>query len=275
MNLFQIAWRNFCFRPLSSLLTTLSLLLGVALVVLVVSIYGVIKEAFTNNAAVGYNLVVGPPGSDLQITLNSVFYLSQPVENLPYEYYMRFLTQSERQNQVDEFGGDSEIARSDGDFAAAVSGEGFAIPLALGDYFGKFRLVGTTPDFFEKLRYGENVDQPFTFRSGRALQTYNDQHGYFEAVLGHRVARQMNVSVGDVINPSHGSPDGDEHAEGFTVVGIMAPTGTPQDRAAFVNLEGFYLMKGHADDVDDETAKQISPVAQQNAAARARGDYAA
>ena len=63
MNLIQIAWRNFCHRALSSILTTLSLSLGVGLVVLVLSVYGVISEAFTRNASVGYNLVVGPKGS--------------------------------------------------------------------------------------------------------------------------------------------------------------------------------------------------------------------
>lgn len=272
MSLFKIAWRNFCFRPLSSFLTTLSLVLGVALVVLVVSVYGVIREAFTNNAAVGYNLVVGPPGSDLQITLNSVYYLSQPVENLPYEYYMRFMTADTRARQVEMFGGDRSMGEQDGIYASSIA-EGYAIPLALGDYFGKFRLVGTTPDFFEKLRYGANVDQPLTFREGRAFRQKDEKHGYFEAVLGHRVAREMNVAVGDVINPTHGDPDGKSHEEGFTVVGILAPTGTPQDRAAFVNLEGFYLMEGHADDVAPEIASEIPPVAAENAIKRAAGDY--
>lgn len=270
MNLAHIAWRNFCHRPLSSFLTTLSLTLGVALVVLVGSIYGIIQGAFANNSTVGCNLVVGPPGSDLQITLNSVYYLSQPVENLPYEFYMRFLTRDERSRQVEAFGGDPALAETDGDYAGAVA-EGFAIPLALGDYFGKFRLVGTTPEFFTKLFYGEDVDQPFTFREGRGFQTFTDENGYFEAVLGHRVAREMNVRVGDVINPAHGDPEGKSHAEGFTVVGILDPTGTPQDRAAFVNLEGFYLMEGHADDVDDES---VATVAAENQAARDRGDFA-
>lgn len=272
MSLLKIAWRNFCFRPLSSFLTTLSLVLGVALVVMVVSVYGVIKEAFTNNAAVGYNLVVGPPGSDLQITLNSVYYLSQPVENLPYDYYMRFMKADERARQVAAFGGDPAMGEADGPFAASIAA-GYAIPLALGDYFGKFRLVGTTPEFFEKLRYGENVDQPLTFREGRALREKDDVNGYFEAVLGHRVAREMKVSIGDVINPTHGDPEGKSHKEGFTVVGILAPTGTPQDRAAFVNLEGFYLMDGHADNVEPDVASEVPPVAAANQARRAAGDY--
>jgi putative ABC transport system permease protein len=33
----------------------------------------------------------------------------------------------------------------------------------------------------------------------------------------------------------------------FTVAGILDPTGTPNDQAFFVNLEGFFIMNNHAD----------------------------
>lgn len=257
MSLFRIAWRNFCHRSLSSGLTTFSLALGVGLVVLVLSIYGIISEAFVRNASVGYNLVVGPKGSALQLTLNSVYYLSQPIENLPYSEYMEFFTQEERAAAVERFGGDPALAERPGRYAPFVVG-GFTIPLALGDYFGEFRVVGTTPAFFEKLRHGPDVDQEFTFSQGRALQEFSSEHGYFEAVLGSRVAREMNVSVGDEIFPSHGDPDGHGHDEGFTIVGVLDPTGTPNDRAAFVNLEGFYLMDGHAKPVEEEEQGELA-----------------
>ncbi|MCH1496539.1 MAG: ABC transporter permease [Rubripirellula sp.] len=255
MNLLQIAWRNFCHRSLSSILTTFSLALGVGLVVLVLSIYGVINEAFTRNASVGYNLVVGPKGSPLQLTLNSVFYLSQPIENLPYTEYMEFLPQSQRAEIVDRFGGDQSLKERGGRYSPYI-GDGFVIPLALGDYFGEFRVVGTTPLFFDKLRHGPTLEQKFTFSTGRAFQEFSTEHSYFEAVVGSRVAKEMNVTVGDEFFPTHGDPTGHGHDLGFTIVGVMDPTGTPNDRAAFVNLEGFYLMDGHAKPIDDsEEAK--------------------
>ncbi|MEZ6089980.1 MAG: hypothetical protein R3C05_18530 [Pirellulaceae bacterium] len=43
-------------------------------------------------------MVVGAKGSPLQLTLNTVFYLSQPVENLPYDYFLEFFNQAEREN---------------------------------------------------------------------------------------------------------------------------------------------------------------------------------
>lgn len=257
MSLLRIAWRNFCHRSLSSGLTTFSLALGVGLVVLVLAVYGIISEAFVRNASVGYNLVVGPKGSALQLTLNSVYYLSQPIENLPYTEYMEFWTQEERAAAVARLGGDPELGERPGKYAAYVAG-GFTIPLALGDYYGEFRVVGTTPDFFEKLRHGPDVDQEFTFRSGRAFQEFHEEHGFFEAVLGSRVAKEMGVGVGEVIYPTHGDPDGKGHAESFTVVGVLDPTGTPNDRAAFVNLEGFYLMEGHAKPLDAEQRERLA-----------------
>ena len=252
MSLIHIAWRNFCHRPLSSILTTLSLALGVGLVVIVLSVYGVISEAFARNASVGYNLVIGPPkGSALQLVLNSVYYLSQPAENLPFTEYMEFFDQEQRKAMVERYGGKPELAERGGRYAPYVAG-GFAIPLALGDYFGEFRVVGTTPDFFEKLRHGPDVDQPFTFAAGRAFEEHSNEHGYFEAVVGSRVAAEMEVGLGDKIFPTHGDPSGHGHELGFTIVGVMDATGTPNDRAAFVNLEGFYLMDGHAKPIEED-----------------------
>lgn len=251
MNLLFIAWRNFRYRALSSFLTTLSLMLGVGLVVMVMAIYGIISEAFVRNASVGYNLVVGPRGSALQLTLNSVYYLSQPIENLPYTEYMEFFPQEQRAEMVRQYGGDPALGERDGVYAGFVAG-GYAIPLALGDYFGDYRVVGTTPEFFEKLRHGPEVDQAFEFREGRAFKTYTPENQYFECVMGSRVAAQFDMHVGDTMKPTHGDPDGQGHGQGFQVVGVLAPTGTPNDRAVFVNLEGFYLLEGHAKPLEED-----------------------
>jgi putative ABC transport system permease protein len=69
--------------------------------------------------------------------------------------------------------------------------------------------------------------------------------------VGATVAREMKVKVGDRIATTHGDPEGFGHGEHFTVVGILANSGTPQDRAVFVNMEGFFLMEGHAKPLDE------------------------
>ncbi len=256
MSLLQIAWRNFRHRSLSSFLTTLNLALGVALVVIVLAIYGIVTDAFRSNSAVSYNIVVGPKGSPLQLTLNSVYYLSQPIENLPFTEFMEFMPKQRRAEIVQTVGGSKALGDRDGKYAAYVTG-GFAIPLALGDYFGEFRVVGTTPDFFELLLHGPNVDQKFAFAQGRNFKSYSEENGYFEAVLGSRVAAEQGVNAGDIFYPTHGDPEGKGHADAFKIVGVLEPTGTPNDRATFVNLEGFYLMEGHAKPVESQDADFI------------------
>ena len=44
------------------------------------------------------------------------------------------------------------------------------------------------------------------------------------------------------------------HEQEYVVVGIIAPTKTPHDRAVFLNMEGFYLMEDHANSVEDDSA---------------------
>jgi putative ABC transport system permease protein len=252
MSLLQIAWRNMRQRGLSSVLTLISLALGIALTVLVLAIYGIIQDAFLRNTSVGYNLVVGAKGSPLQLTLNTVYYLSQPIETIPYNEYLEYLPQDERTRQATLFAGEGIVDTSrDGKFAPYMMG-GFAIPVTLGDYFGPFRVVGTTPDFFNQLQYGPNVDLSFKFASGQNFVNDDPQNGPYTAVIGSRVAAEMNVGIGDKIDPSHGDPEGHGHGVGFAIVGILEPTGTPNDRAAFVNIEGFYLMDGHARAIDTE-----------------------
>ncbi len=76
--------------------------------------------------------------------------------------------------------------------------------------------------------------------------------------MGAKVAQDTGLKVGDTFTPTHGTPDGESHDE-FFVVGILKRSGTPNDRAVFVNMEGFYLLKGHARVEEDEDGNQIKP----------------
>jgi putative ABC transport system permease protein len=280
-----IAWRSVQQRWLASLLTSLSMMLGVLLVVMVLSIHGVIAQSFKNNASLGYNMIVGAKGGKLQLTLNTVYYLSQPVENIPYDYYLEFHQAEKRQQEYRQSfaarARQTEAESAELQALAAATGLGpgqalstalaaaalqqaaaqrldhqrdgkfglytrMAIPLCLGDYYGRFRVVGTVPELFEQLKFGAEGDRSFEFAQGRNFQTFSPQHGYFEAVVGDDVAREMGIELGQKISPAHGAPEGHTHENEFTVVGILDNTGTPNDRAVFVNIEGFYLMEDHA-----------------------------
>jgi len=227
MSLWKIAWRSIQQRGLSSALTSLSMALGVTLLVAVLVVHGVVKQYFSQGAQ-GYHLIVGAKGGKLQLVLNTVFHLSQPIENIPWSLYEEF----------------REGAYAN--FTALV------VPVCLGDSYrhgdSTFRVVGTTPDMFDKIEYGrEEGGKPkkYTFADGRNFRAEN----FFEAVIGSVVAAQTGLAVGDEIRPSHGiveaGAEADEHRE-FTIVGILDPTGTPNDRAVFINMEGFYLLENHA-----------------------------
>jgi putative ABC transport system permease protein len=224
------------------------------MVVLVLSISWLVTESFDRNSNVGYNLIVGCKGGSLQLALNTVFYLSKPIETIPYEVYLDLIPGKEgRKKEIQRIGGRVADPERPGEFSMFTSGGGFAIPICMGDYFGPFRVVGTTPGFFENLRHGRMGDQEYTFSQGRNFVDYSKENGFFEAVLGSQVAKTMNKKVGDTFKTTHGDPDGEGHGTDFMIVGILDPTGTPNDRAAFINMEGFYLI----DTDDNQNGKHV------------------
>ncbi|MDZ4849362.1 MAG: FtsX-like permease family protein [Pirellulaceae bacterium] len=253
MNLFEIAWRNLRYRSLASFLTTMSMALGVGLTVLVMSISGIINQSLQRNSNVGYNLIVGSKGSSTQLVFNSVYYLSKPIENLKYSYYLEFLPGNQRQEAYAKLGGALKDPDRSGLYAMFAR-SGFAIPICLGDYVGRFRAVATTPDFFNLLRHGERNDLEYEFASGKNFIEESPENGFFEAVLGAEVSREMQLGVGDRIQASHGSTGNFVHEQSFKVVGVLKATGTPNDRAAFINMEGFYLLEDHAAPERDEAS---------------------
>ena len=244
MPLWKIAWRSIQRRALASGLTALSMGLGVMLVVAVLLIHGVIAESFRSNASLGYNLIVGAKGGRLQLVLNTVFYLSQPVENIPYSFYQEFLSAEER--------GDGRDGKWK-DYVQRV------VPVCLGDYFQQYRVVGTTPKMFDNYVFNQDTGEKFEFAAGRNFHHFDPQHGFFEAVVGATVAREAGLQVGAEIAATHGSSEGSLHDDHFHVVGILAPSGTPNDRAVFVNMEGFYLLQGHAKLLEGTTNDTAAP----------------
>jgi putative ABC transport system permease protein len=226
MSYWKIAWRNMQERALASSLTGLSMALGVALMVLVLVIHEVFVNQLSNDAQ-GYNFIIGGTGSPYEVVLTTVFHVGRPLYPIPYRVYKKFI--------------------DGGEFASYTD---LAVPVCLGDSYStedgqRFRVVGTTPDMFDKLAYGaekDGTEKFYRFQSGRNFK----QDEYFGAVLGSVAANRTGLKVGDKFRPTHGiSGEGDKHDE-FTVAGILAPTGTSNDRALFINIEGFYLLAGHA-----------------------------
>ncbi|MBL8325574.1 MAG: ABC transporter permease [Rubrivivax sp.] len=113
------------------------------------------------------------------------------------------------------------------------------VPLALGDSHRGYPVLGTSAEYFERFRHGER--QPLAMAEGRAFSGTLD--GLYEAVLGAEVATALGYRLGDRLTLTHGleaAPGSlaTEHADKpFTVVGVLARTGTPVDRTVHVSLQ--------------------------------------
>ena len=219
MSLWKIAWRSIQQRALASALTAFSMAMGVALVVAVIVIHGVIDQSFRRGAQ-GYDLIVGAKGSPLELVLTAVYHLGRVPGNISYEAYDELVN---------------------GQFASDIQ---LAIPICLGDNFKGFRVIGTSADMFDRLEYLDG--RTYEFAEGRNFR----DDAPTEAVIGATAARKTGLKVGETFKPVHGSASdrGEEHAP-FEIVGVLAATGTPNDRAIFVNMEGFYHL--HTKPADD------------------------
>ena len=298
MNVFKIAWRSIQHRGLGSLLTIISMALGVMMVVTVLTVHGMVSRAFNDNSNFGYNILVGARGGELQLAFSSVYYLASPVENVPYEYYLAFCDEETRNRELKNSIAwaayqheASALKLASGVTTAeppsvldAVFEESFAfqqesrmginsgglhdgwthtaVPINLGDFWvdedtgAAYRCVATKPDFFNKMVISIDPEKKFEFSQGRCFEEFNQEHGHYEAVIGETVARKSGLKIGDTLQPTHGdpnAPDSHIHETDFHIVGILKRTGTANDRALFLNMEGFFLMEGHAKTLEDDS----------------------
>jgi putative ABC transport system permease protein len=99
------------------------------------------------------------------------------------------------------------------------------IPLALGDSYEAFRIVGTTHAYPEHYQCQLAEGQWWS----RNL----------EVTVGSEVARQLNLRIGSTFAGSHGLSSESMHAHEdsqYTVAGIMAPSQTVLDRLILTNI---------------------------------------
>jgi len=225
MGIFSIVYKNIKQRSLSSLLTMFSIMLGVALVIAIIILRQESEEAF-NQTATGYELIVGPKGSSLQLTLNTVYQIGTPIQNMPLNVY--------------------ELLKND----KRVK---LAIPYVLGDNFKDFRLIGTVPEIFTEFEYKKGI----RYRIDQGKYFEND----FEAVIGSETSQKTGLKAGDTFTGSHGV-DSYEGAEAhdefkFKVTGILEKTFTPADRVIFVTMNSVWKIHDHEEGVQKDSAALI------------------
>lgn len=219
-----LAQKGFGQHAFSSLVASLTIALAAGLFLSTFKIKEEANKAFSN-ASGGFDAVLGARGSKLQLILNALFHLEASPGNLSWEQYETILK---------------------------TPGVREAFPIAVGDNYLGYRLVGTLPNLFtdHQWRPGEN----YTVQKGGRIFTDSAK----EALVGSMVARKLNLKIGDRFHPYHGLTYKEEskHSDIYVVVGLLEATGTPADRVIWIPIKGIQLMEGH----DASMAQSVSAV---------------
>jgi putative ABC transport system permease protein len=186
-------------RPLATALNVLMLGLGLGCIVTLMLVGHQIEQRMEHDAR-GIDMVIGAKGSPMQLILAGIYHLDVPPGNIP-------------KVAADEIAA-SPLVRE-------------VIPLALGDSFRGYRIVGAPPTYMAL--YGARA------ASGSATPKV------MEAVLGAEVAQATGLQVGQSFAGSHGLAGGEEHTEApYRVVGVLAATGTVIDRLVITPVESVW-----------------------------------
>jgi putative ABC transport system permease protein len=202
VNLFKLSFGYLRARALNTVLNVVLLALGVATIALLLLVVHQLEERMGRDAR-GIDLVAGAKGSPMQVILSAIYHLDVPTGNIPLA-------------QAKEIAKHRMVKKT--------------IPLALGDSYRGFRIVGTHPDYVAhydgKLAAGRLWQKPM------------------EAVIGAEVARRMGHGVGARFTGAHGVAEaGADHGDApYEVVGVLAPGGTVLDRLVLTSIESVWLV---------------------------------
>ncbi len=211
----KLAWKNIWFKPLNTALSIVLLTASVAIISLLILLQEQFEKQFSSNID-GVDVVLGAQGSPLQLILSSVYQVDAPTGNISYAEAKTWMKHP---------------------FVKT------AIPLAFGDNYRGFKIVGTTPDYLEK--YSATVSQGKIFQKD------------FEVVIGSEIAKKLNIKVGDKFFGSHGdAAEGEVHEEfAYHVSGIASPTGKVIDNLILSNIPSVWAMHEN----HEHTAEEENP----------------
>lgn len=214
MNLPFLVWSYLKSRPLNTALNIFLLSLGIAVITILLLFNNQLQQKITDNAR-GIDLVVGAKGSPLQLILCNIFHIDFPTGNIN-------LKEAEKISK-------NRLVKK-------------AIPMALGDSYNGYRIVGTNHLYAEQYKA--------ELSTGEWFETDMD------VTLGSGVAGALRLKVGDRFESTHGlTTEGHSHDEQkFLVTGIMSTTNSVLDNLILTNVESIW--KVHEVHSEDETHEE-------------------
>jgi len=220
MRLWRIVLKSLRQHSLSTGFAVVNIALGVSLLIAVISLREQAHENLTQ-MNVGVDAILGPKGSPLTVVLNGLYHMDEMPGKIKWTYYKKVL-------------------------ADPIIQEG--IPFCSGHSYAGFRVDAIDRRFLTDFEYlpGEpgKPGKKFSFRPEDDGQGRPFGAGE-EAVAGWAVAKELGIQLGQTFNPVCGVSAGPVHKNNIQFVGIMAPTGTPHDRAIYIPLTTFYTLDGH------------------------------
>ena len=202
MNIFKISYKNLVRNKLTTILNIILVAFGVAILSILFLASDQIGNKLEKNAK-DIDLVVGAKGSPLQLILSSIYHIDYPTGNIPAK-------------DAYKLAHNPMVKR--------------AVPLALGDNYNGYRIVGT--------------DTSFSHLYGLAVLKGTFWQKDLEVTIGSTVARNSKLKIGDSFFGAHGlTGNGDIHKQhAYTVSGILKPQGNITDNLILTNIGSVYKM---------------------------------
>ena len=211
--LLGVAYQSLLYRLSGVALAITAVAISVFVLLSVEHVRHEARSSFASTVS-NVDLIVGARTGEINLLLLSIFRIGNPTANISWESVEKI---SEQRNVE------------------------WVVPISLGDSHKNYRVVGTSAEFFDRYKYGQN--KPLVFKNGQRFNTTLD------VVIGSHVATELAYGLGDELVLSHGMADTSftHHDEvTFAVSGVLGKTGTPVDNALFVSLDAIEAI--HADE---------------------------
>lgn len=202
MSPLKISCKSLASNPLTSLLNILLIAFGTGILTILLLASTQISNKLESNSK-DIDLVVGAKGSPLQLILSSIFYVDFPTGNIPLK-------------DANALSKHPMVKR--------------AVPLALGDSYQGFRIVGT--------------DTSFINLYSLQLEAGTFWNGNFDVTIGSEVAKALNLKPGDTFHGAHGlTSGGDTHADhAYVVAGILKQQNNVSDNLILTDIPSIWNM---------------------------------
>lgn len=273
MKLISISLRNLRIRLVATVLTMMSIIVATALYAAIL-VMAEQTEARYEGSIGGFQAIAGPNGtSELELVLNTIFNVGEASGRIPLE-----VCEELRKSRGSRFRRSQvryAIPQARGD---SISRFNFPVVATIDEMFSKFEWKREPLQFAEGGPFEYSWDELVALASGLAAHENGIraeaevvperpllQKKWKQAVVGARVARSLQLEVGDVVTPVHGKLGefgSHPHPEAACeIVGILEPTNSPIDSTIYLPIGIHLLIDGHGGGVFiDKLVAGKSPV---------------